>query len=379
MINNQQSINLLHLVAFPSFGPIRIKRLEKYFPNLSEVFKASLEKLKLSGINENLAQEFINWRNNYSLNNLLNQLEQENIAYVCWHDKEYPKLLLETDDPPPILFYQGDISIVNQINNFLAIIGSRNNTTYGEKIILEIIPTLIQYNFIITSGLAFGIDALAHKQTLIAGGKTIAVLGSGLQKKYIYPRRNRELAQQIIIQGGLIVSEFLPDSPAQKSNFPRRNRIISGLSQAILIIEAEKKSGSLITASHALDQNRDILAIPGNIFSSSSIGTNDLIKKGAKLITNINDILENFKLEPNLKNDKLNSLQQTKYQPRNETENQILSLIYQTHLKGSHISTNEIIKKTKLDTSKINSTLSILEISGAIKNHDGFFEPEYLT
>ena len=313
-----------------------------------------------------------------SLNLLLKQLEEDKIEYICWHDTRYPRLLLEIHDPPPILFYQGNISILNQPNNFLAVIGSRKNTPYAEKIINSFILDLVKYNFVIISGLAFGIDSLAHQATLTARGTTIAVLGSGLQQKYIYPRKHRLLAKNIINSGGLIISEFVPDCPAQKTNFPRRNRIISGLSQGVLIVEAEIKSGSLITADHALNQNRDILAIPGNIFLGSSVGTNALIKKGAQLITNVNDILTTFNIEESINintNHQLNLFSNLKYHPQTLIENEIYQLIYQAALKGDKINTNEIIKKTKLDTSTINSTLSILEIAGAIKNQDSCLEP----
>jgi DNA processing protein len=370
---NQINLSLLKLTAFPSFGPATIRRLEKFFPFLEEVFSARLETLKLAGLEETLAVNFIAWRNKYSFSILLQQLEQENISFISWHDIQYPKLLLEITSPPPILFYRGDISIINSSGPFLAIVGTRKNTVYAEKIISEIVPELIKYNFKIISGLALGVDSLAHKQTLTESGITIAVLGSGLSNARIYPFKHLALAQEIIKKGGLILSEFLPDCPALKNNFPRRNRIISGLAQAVLVIEAEKKSGSLITANHALDQNRDILAIPGNIFYKSSIGTNELIKKGARCITGVEDILENFQLEITNNNQQAKLFTKQGYAPKNEVEREIYNLIALAELKGEKLSTDEIIQKTKLDTSTINSTLSILEIVGSIKNQDNHF------
>jgi DNA processing protein len=370
MINNE--LALLSLAVCPYLGPKKISHLEKLFPNLGKVFEVNSEKLYQLGLNSDWINKFINWRQNFSLDKLLTLLNEEKISYLSWHDDIYPKLLKEIYSPPPILFYQGNISLINQAH-LLAIVGSRKNTLYAERILKEFIPELTKSNIIIISGLALGVDGLAHKQTLINSGLTIAVLGSGLKKTNIYPAANRQLAQEIIINQGLLLSEFPPDYPAKRENFPRRNRLISGLSEAVLLIEATEKSGSLITAHLALEQNRDVLAIPGNIFLKYSDGTNQLIKAGAIPILKTNDILEVLKIESGSKS-KTNKLNRTtNYQTNDYQEMLIYKTILEAETSGNLICVDELVKKTKLDTATINSKLSILDIKKVISNHNGYF------
>jgi DNA processing protein len=210
---------------------------------------------------------------------------------------------------------------------------------------------------------------LAHQETLNNKGITVAVLGTGIDAASVYPYSNRKLATEIIKSGGVLISEFPPKTPALPQNFPQRNRIISGLCQATLVIEAKEKSGSLITASYALDQNREILAIPGNIFSEFSGGTNNLIKAGAKTITKTEDILDVFKIEtPKTLKNKQPKTRTVKLE--NEIETKIYTAIKQAHDRSEKITTDEIIKITKLDTATTNSTLSILELRGIAKNDE---------
>jgi len=230
------------------------------------------------------------------------------------------------------------------------------------------LPPVISSGIEIVSGLAIGVDSLAHKLTLKYSGKTIAVLGSGLSRDCLYPASNLNLADSIIDSNGLIISEFPPLTPPLSQNFPQRNRIISGLSQAVLIVEAAAKSGSLITARYALEQNRDVLSVPGNIYSNFSIGTNNLIKEGAKLIAASDDVLEIFNIQ-NQSNYQMSNQKLFHYFPKNNYEKQIIEAINYLNEKGETATADELIKIIKLDTATINSTLSILEINGAVSNN----------
>ncbi len=278
--------------CFSKIGPKNLKKLEYYFPDIAEAFQAKKIDLLQAGLPIKLINEFIAWRPSFDLENTLNNLEKENIKFVTWHDKAYPNILREISAPPAILYFKG--LLCEKEKKRLAVIGSRKHSPYARQIIGRLLPKIINKNIEIVSGLALGVDSLAHQIAVNQGRSTLAVLGSGLETKYIYPATNRQLAKNIIESGGVLMSEFFPNTPPYKQNFPRRNRIISGLSQAVLVIEAQAQSGSLITANYALEQNREVLAVPGSIFSKFSIGTNQLIAMGAKTITNSEDILEIF-------------------------------------------------------------------------------------
>jgi len=219
-----------------------------------------------------------------------NDLFYHNIEYVTIVDKSYPKKLENIYMPPLILFYQGDLHLL--ASKILAVIGSRENTSYGERVTKRIVPQLVEHQIHIISGLAYGIDSIAHKSCIEVNGKTIAILGSGINQ--VYPKQHQDLANEIG-KHHLLMSEYPPYAKATKTHFPFRNRIVSGLSDGILVIEAKEKSGTLITCDYALDQGKDIFVIPNHIFDENSVGTNNLIKQGANLVTTIFDILENIK------------------------------------------------------------------------------------
>lgn len=351
--------DLIYLVAvhsFPKFGPARIKRLKGYFPNMETAFKANAYELKQAGIEENIANEFCAARININPDSLIERLEKENIKLLTLEDKNYPRMLSEIFDPPPLLFYLGQLK---QNEEFcLAVVGARKYSHYGQQVTERIIYDLAKNNISIVSGLALGIDALAHNTTLEANGRTIAVLGSGLDKYSIYPAANRFLAEKIVANGGLIISEFPLGTQPLKFNFPQRNRIISGLSMGTLVIEASEKSGSLITASFALEQNREVFAVPGNIFSENSDGTNALIKKGAKAVTKASDVLETLDLA-NI----ATFISNKTILPETREEEILLSFL---SFEPRHV--NEIIRRSNLDVSRVNSTLIIMEMKGMIKN-----------
>ena len=377
MITKLSLLALLGLASCPHLGPRSIKLLEKHFSNLHDVFTAKKPELLQAELGPDIVNKFCAWRLNFSEQTLLSTLEKEQISFISWHDPNYPSLLKEISDPPPIIFYRGDVNnnLLNQEKQFLAVIGARQCTTYADKVIKNILPPTLIKQTVIVSGLAAGVDQLAHQQALSGGAKTVAVLGSGLSWKQCYPRSNRQLAEEIIKSGGCLLSEFPPNTPPNKINFPRRNRLISGLSHAVLVIEAAVKSGSLITARLALEQGRDVLAIPGNIFWEKSVGTNQLIQAGAKPIMTADDLAESLKLEVEIKRREVPINKPTELDLLSPSAKLIYFLIVGRYQCGEKINLEKIAVASKLDTSTINSTLTILEIKGLIKDVAGNFEP----
>lgn len=214
-------------------------------------------------------------------------MSKNKIHFLTLKDKNYPPLLTQISNPPSILFFRGKIPSSQKA---IAVIGSRKATAYGKKIAQKFTHQLVKKGFVIVSGLAIGIDAIAHQTAINSNGKTIAVLGTGVD--IIYPQQNTRLYHQIIKKNGAVISEFPPQTKPKRKNFPQRNRIISGLCLGVLVIEAAEKSGTKITARFAADQGREVFAVPGPVNSPLSSGTADLIKQGAKLVYSLKDILE---------------------------------------------------------------------------------------
>ncbi len=217
-------------------------------------------------------------------------LDKHNIKYVTILDENYPKKLENIYMPPLVLFYQGDLSLLD--HKMIAVIGARDNSEYGKEVTKIFVRELVKQQIYIISGLAYGIDTIAHKSSMECMGKTIAVLGSGINQ--IYPLEHTDIARKIG-RNHLLLSEYPPFAKGKKTHFPFRNRIVSGLSDGVLVIEAKKRSGTLITCDYALDQGKDIFVVPNHIFAENSEGTNNLIKQGAYLVTSVDDILEKIK------------------------------------------------------------------------------------
>ena len=271
---------------------------------------------------------------------------------ITINDKNFPELLKKIPNPPQQIYFQGTLQ--KQEKYPLAIVGTRKVSSYGRQITEYFVKTLAQSGLTIISGLALGIDGLAHKTTLDAGGRTIAVLGSGLNN--IFPTVHQKLAKEIIESNGAIISEYPPETPAYKGNFPARNRIISGLSLGVLVIEAPKKSGALITAQQALKQKRKVFAIPGRIYDKNSEGTNQLIKQGAQAVTSPQDILNALKIKSSFaKERKINNL--------SEQEKLLLKF-----LSKEPVYIDDLVGQSKMPASKIISCLTEMEIKGVIKN-----------
>ena len=279
----------------------------------------------------------------------------EEIKIIKIEDKNYPKLLKEIKDAPEVLYYRGEIKFDE---NCFAVVGTRRFSPYGKQVALEIAGDLSDAGLTIVSGLAPGIDTFCHQAVVERSKRTIAVLGTGLDEKSIYPKSNLKLARKIIETDGCLISEYPPGTRGTQFTFPQRNRIISGLSLGVLVIEAKEKSGSLITAEWAKKQRRKVFAVPGLIHSLNSKGCHYLIKNGAKLVENANDILQELNLPLKSKGSGIEG--------ENEEENLILNVLLEESL---HI--DKIIEKTKLPASKVASLLAILEIKDKVKNLGG--------
>ena len=269
-------------------GPKNFQKLLSHFENPSAVFRATAESLKQAGISQNLANAIIDSKSNNSAEPDLNWLNSADNHYIITIScPEYPSLLKQTDTPPPLLYVHGNLSVINDPQ--LAIVGSRSPTQSGISNAYEFAKHLGQTGLCITSGLALGIDGIAHQGALDANGPTIAVIATGIDR--VYPAKHRDLAHQIV-ENGAIISEFPVGTQPRSGNFPRRNRIISGLSYGTLVVEAALRSGSLITARIASEQGREVFAIPGSIHNPLARGCHQLIRQGAKLVETAQDILE---------------------------------------------------------------------------------------
>ncbi|MDI6591937.1 MAG: DNA-processing protein DprA [Patescibacteria group bacterium] len=279
----------------------------------------------------------------------------EEIKIINIEDKNYPKLLKEIKNPPKVLYVRGEIK---SDENCFAVVGTRMCSAYGKQVALEIAGDLAEAGLTIVSGLAPGIDTFCHQAALEREKRTIAVLGTGLDEKSIYPRENLNLVKKILEKGGALISEYPPGTRGTQFTFPQRNRIISGISLGVLVVEAKERSGALITAEWARKQNRKVFAIPGPIHSLNSKGCHYLIKKGAKLVENANDILEELNLPPLSK--------KTVVGGETPEENLILDA-----LKEEALHIEKIIEKTNLPAAKVAGTLAILEIKGKVRNLRG--------
>ncbi|MBL7150057.1 MAG: DNA-protecting protein DprA [Candidatus Pacebacteria bacterium] len=280
----------------------------------------------------------------------------DEIKTITIKDKSYPKLLKEIKDPPEILYVRGKL---NPNELCFAVVGTRMCSPYGKQVAFEVAGDLAETGLTIVSGLAPGIDTFAHTAAVERNKRTIAVLGTGLDEKSIYPQSNLKLAQRILETGGCLISEYPPGTPGSKFTFPQRNRIISGLSFGVLIVEAKQKSGALITANWAKKQGRKIFAVPGPVHSLNSKGPHYLIKTGAKLVENANDILKELDLPKITRPGRVEK-------GENEEENLILEA-----LKEESLYIDKIIEKTKLSAAEVAGTLAILEIKGKVRNLGG--------
>lgn len=340
-----------------NLGPKNFAKIEAHFANFREAWQAPIIKFRQAGIKgEKTLKKIKERKKNVAPAEELKRLKEENVQVVLKEDKSYPEKLKEIASPPYILYLKGEKSVLRGQN--IAVVGTRSYTSYGKEAAFYLTKKLVYQNFGVVSGLAKGIDSFSHRTCLDEGGRTVAVLANGLER--VYPRANEGLAQDIIDGDGALISENPLGVNVRRYHFPQRNRIISGLSWGVLVVEAGKKSGALITANQALEQNREVFSVPGDIFSGASKGTNKLIKQGATPVSCVDDIVENFNLE------KEETKEKESIVGENPKEKKIIEA-----LKNGSLSREKIITKTDLSSEKVSSTLTILTMKGKLKELGG--------
>lgn len=354
-----QDMHLIALCSIPALGPVTINRLLREFANPEAVFRAGAGALlRVEGISEKRAEAVVNFRGWDALEKDIERVEKDGARVVAHSAADYPEWLRQLgDDAPPVLYVKG--SIQKEDRFALAVVGSRAASPYGRAITEKISSELGQMGFTVVSGLARGIDTAAHKGCLEGGGRTIGVLGCGID--VTYPAENRWLYERAAASGA-VLSEFPPGTRPLPANFPRRNRILSGLTLGVLVVEAAEKSGSLITARYALEQGKEVFSVPGNISSSVSRGTNDLIKQGARMVTGAGDIVE--ELAPQLRG----FIKSRKKELSGLTvEERALCDIMSAEPR--HI--DELSRESGLPSSKALAVLLALELKGMVKQTGG--------
>ncbi len=346
-------------------GAVRMRMLLDFFGSAELAWRASPEDLEAAGLSVKIIDSLLNNRSSGLLERAWDYLQKQGIGVTTWEDPDYPRRLKEIDQPPPVLYLRGNLTDEDQWS--VAIVGTRRITAYGRLVAEEIAGSLALNGITIISGLARGVDAVAHQAALSNGGRTLAILGNGVDR--IYPPEHRSLAEQIIVKGALI-SDYPPGTAPEAVNFPPRNRIISGLSQAVIVVEAGEKSGALITAAFAAEQGREVFAVPGNIHAPRSKGTNILIREGAHILLDAQDVLE-----------VLNLAQVSQHRvarnvlPSDATEAQLYAL-----LGREPIHVDEIQAQANLPIDQVSATLTLMELKGMIRqigamHYVALFEP----
>lgn len=351
-MNERES--LVALSSFLSFGPVRINLLFNYFGSAKKIWKTTSSDLEKIGLKERTIEAFDRHRAQFDSAAYFERLTKLKITFKTFKDDDYPLQLKNLTGAPSVLYIKGEEKILDEKS--IAIIGSRKMTSYGKEVTEIFVSGLVLAGVNIISGLARGIDSAAHRQTLISGGKTIAVLGTGLD--CIYPPENTNLAREIIEKGGALISEYPLGYPALPANFVNRNRIISGLSEGVVVIEGAEKSGTLVTASHAADQGKTVFAVPGQITSPMSGAPLFLLKNGAKLATTPTDVLSELGWQ-NIIEEQIasNSL------PADENEAKILEF-----LENEPLHLDELVRISGQAIGSVSARLSIMELKGLVKN-----------
>lgn len=341
--------------SLPSITPRKLFLIRTYFRSFKNAWGASAQKMQETGMSSESAEKISREMERIDPEKEFSLLEENGVQTIMRGASAYPKILEEIHGPPEMLYYKGvfDPEALN-----VALVGARKCSDYGMRVAHKLSADLAQKGIVIVSGIASGIDAAAHEGALRAGGTTVAILGSGLDEKVFFPRSNQGLARKILANGGALLSEYAFSVPARKEHFPQRNRIIAGLSKAVVVVEAALKSGSLITARLSLDQNREVCAVPGNIFSDLSAGPHRLIQDGARLIQNAEDVLEALGISPALNLEKDISL--------SPSERLLLDILQENAL---HI--DEIIKISNIPAADTLGILTHLELEGFIQQVQG--------
>jgi DNA processing protein len=337
-------------------GPIRLRQLVDALGDIEEAWKASRKELHEVGLGTKLIEDFIRVRDTLDLDAELECVLQRGFKVVTWESADYPLRLREIESAPPMLYVWGDL--LPKDKWAVAIVGTRNLSSYGESVTQELSATLAANGITVVSGMARGIDGIAHRGALASGGRTLAVLGSGLDE--IYPPEHRNLAKEIAMRGAIVTDYPLGTRPEAK-NFPPRNRIISGLAMVVVVVEAGEGSGALITAHFAVDQGRDVFAVPGNIHRKSSKGTNQLIRDGAFPYLSVDDVLEALNFDVMVRQETV-----SQYVPEDDAERTVYE-----KLSSQPMHVDEIGAQCGLPVSKITASLTMLELKGRAKQVGG--------
>ena len=337
-------------------GAVRMQALIQHFGDLELAWKAAPIDLARAGLGLKVIERIVQARANVDLEKLWARIEAQGIKILTWEDEAYPQRLKEIEQPPPVLYIRGEYLPDDLFA--VAIVGTRRVTAYGRQITEELAAYLASNGITVISGLARGVDGIAHQTALKAGGRTIAVLGSGVDK--IYPPEHRGLADKMI-ERGAIISDYAPGTPPDAANFPPRNRIVSGLSLAVVVIEAGETSGALITAEFAAEQGREVFAVPGSILAPQSKGTNKLIQNGALPLLSVNDLMQALNLT------RMGEQKAArKVIPSDETEARLMDV-----LSDEPLHVDEIRNQTELPIEKVSATLALMELKGMVRQVGG--------
>ncbi len=338
-------------------GSAKVRALQDHFGTLAAAWQAHEHELLRIGLGQSASDSLITSRTQLNLDQEWDKLQKQGVQLLTWDTPTYPRYLAEIPNAPPVLYVKGELLERDQWA--VAVVGTRRLTAYGRQVTHELVTGLVRQGITVVSGLAKGIDTVAHKTAVESGGRTLAVLGSGVDN--IYPTENRKLSQRIAEGQGAIISEYPLGMPPDARNFPPRNRLISGLSLGVVVVEAGEKSGALITARFAVEQDREVFAVPGPINSAASLGTNKLIQEGAKLILGVEDILEELNLL-------LVSEQSAIQAVVPDTPEEALLLNYLSR-QPAHI--DELVRLSGLNGATTSSTLMLMELKGIIQQVGG--------
>ena len=340
----------------PGVGAKRLRALLDMFGDIESAWNAPKHDLAEAGLDQRALRNLIKVRNVLDLDAELEQLKSTDVRALTWDDPDYPANLRRIDAPPPVLFLRGDL--LPEDEWAVGVVGTRRATTYGKEVARRLAAELARAGVVVVSGLARGIDAVAHQAALDAGGRTLAVLANGLDQ--VYPSEHRGLAADIVKNGALLSEQSL-GTPPDARNFPARNRIISGLSLGVVIVESPWASGAIITAKQALEQGREVFAVPGGILSPNSEGPNRLIKDGATPVTEVNDILEALNLTGAAQ-----YIDARLTLPDDPVEKQLLALIT---AEPRHV--DDIRREADLPVNQVSSTLAMMELKGMVRSVGG--------
>jgi DNA processing protein len=339
-------------------GPAKLRAMLEYFGgSIADAWLANERQLNEIGVDRRASDHLIQARDGLDLDTVIERVWAAGISLLTWDSADYPVYLKETDSPPPLLYVRGELLKDDQWA--VAVVGTRRLTSYGRQVTRDLVRGLVRSRVTVISGLARGIDSVAHLQALDSGGRTLAVMGCGAD--VIYPAENRGLAARIVGGQGALISDYPLGTQPDGKNFPARNRIISGLSLGVVVVEAGERSGALITAKFALEQGREVFAIPGNINSPASRGPNRLIQEGAKLVRHVDDILEELNLTMVSEHSAVQMIM-----PETAEEAALLS-----HLSHQPLHIDDLTRLTELPSGMVSSTLSMMELKGMVQQVGG--------